>query len=241
MTSTKLNMLLMTLILLRGLQYTAQQTCDTQLCPESYRGDGICDVYCMTAACGFDGLETGTSDCENECLAHGCYKPLGQESTTCNEACNAPECGFDSGTCGWCASGCFTTLSGDHDCQEVCDTLLCGFDQGDCVHVTQGNCASGCFTSMLGDEHCDSACLNSECDFDRGDCISEACAPGCYPKMIDDGECQQQCWVPECNYDGVDCACSPGCNAIVDDSHICNPLCDNKACAFDGGDCVFLT
>ena len=228
---------LFSLLLFTCFPVSAQLPCDPELCPVSYRGDGICDLQCMTAGCGFDGLEAGTSDCESDCVAVGCYKTLGEESNTCSEVCNVAECGFDTGACGVCAPGCFEAILGDKDCQEVCNTVLCAYDQGDCVTFTQGNCSSGCFTSMLGDGHCDSFCLNSACNFDNGDCSSQACAPDCYFHLLGDGVCQQQCWVSACNYDYFDCACSPGC-AVVSDNTTCNPLCDTKDCGFDGGDCV---
>lgn len=216
----------------------AQLDCNPQVCPESYRGDGLCDVVCMTEACGYDGLDQGASDCASACLAQGCYESLDSQTLICHEACDVPECGFDSGACGLCASKCFESLLGDEDCHAECDTFLCSFDAGDCVFVTQGNCASGCFTSMLGNGECDLACLNSACQNDHGDCASLACNADCYAYMINDGICDKQCHVEVCDYDGFDCACSPGCGAILDDGGVCVEACNNKACHFDDGHCV---
>lgn len=231
-------MALLALALLVLVASDGQLTCNLQTCPESYRGDGLCDVLCMTAACGYDGLDQGSSDCLSACQAQGCSEALNSETIICHEACNVPECGFDSGVCGLCASKCYENLLGDGDCHAVCDTFLCGFDAGDCVFLTQGNCASGCFTSMLGNRHCDSACLNSACSYDLGDCDALACSPGCYPLMINDGTCHLQCLVEACQFDGFDCACSPGCGAIPSDGGICAEECGTKACNFDDGDCV---
>lgn len=226
------------LVLVVGGARAAQLDCNPQVCPETYRGDGLCDVVCMTAACGYDGLDQGTSDCASACLAQGCYEALDGNTHICREVCDVPECGFDSGACGLCASKCYESVLGDGDCHAACNTLLCQFDAGDCVFLTQGNCASGCFTSMLGNGQCDSACLNSACLNDHGDCNSEACSPGCYPYMINDSSCDRQCRTEACQYDGFDCACNPGCGIIPDDGGICVEACNSKSCNFDNGDCV---
>ena len=79
-------------------------TCDSSLCPASWKGDGFCDLSCMTAACSWDSGLQG-SDCAATCVNSGCGNRL-EEDPYCRSQCNIAACGWDWGRCAVCSAGC---------------------------------------------------------------------------------------------------------------------------------------
>ena len=228
-----------------GLGYvlvlSAGLTCDSDVCPATWIGDGYCDLSCMTAGCNWDSGSSG-SDCAGVCLEAGCG-PRSEGDPLCRAVCNTAACGWDWGNCGVCVSGCKSYLGtedlvGNGVCDDICHHQSCSFDGGDCVLSTQGTCAFGCFSSMLGDGTCDMECMSVTCENDKGDCDGSLCSPGCYPYLRSNGICDTACHTSNCNWDDFDCDCSPGCTSDLLTNSICDSLCDSSDCQFDMNFCV---
>ena len=177
-------------------------------CPKEWVGDGLCDLTCMTAVCGFDYAPgsgySPLSDCASACRAKGCSDAQ-PSNGLCETECNYAECGWDGGDCAVCAKGC-KGYSGT--------------------------------TAMLGNGVCDLDCLTAPCGNDFGDCVSLACSSNCYSYMVSDGHCDSDCHTFECSWDGYDCDCFPGCTASLLSNGVCDPLCNSPLCSFDNGKCV---
>ena len=75
-------------------------------CPESWKGDGVCDLHCMLSTCNFDSTSfLSQSDCYQSCLSTGC-SDLQLSNGLCESSCNSAVCGWDGGDCGVCAQSC---------------------------------------------------------------------------------------------------------------------------------------
>ncbi|CAG9321940.1 unnamed protein product [Blepharisma stoltei] len=77
---------------------------------------------------------------------------------TCDEICNTPECDYDGGDCGNCASGCWESMLGDGHCDAPCNVSSCSYDNYDC------GCANGCTKESYG--QCKDACMTAYCKYD---------------------------------------------------------------------------
>ncbi|CAG9326024.1 unnamed protein product [Blepharisma stoltei] len=212
-------------------------TCNKNLCPDSFIGDGHCDQNCMNPYCNYDS-KTGKiadSDCYSDCI----YRTQCQLSKlgdgTCNSECNSWTCAYDLGDCGKCSSNCYDKMLGS-SCYSVCNTASCYYGLGLCQ-----DCSQNCPSSLLGDGNCDSACDVSSCNYDFGDCQTSACASGCYINMLNNTVCDKECYNEECGWDGTDCDCSPGCTLTELNNSGCDAVCNVAECDFDShacGDCA---
>jgi len=96
-------------------------------------GDRVCDLPCMSAVCEFDEKDcVSLCPCPSQLLGNGVCDP-GKDSSDCQ----AQECGWDLGDCGYCANSCksylgFEEMLGDGKCDSACDSKNCAFDIGDC-------------------------------------------------------------------------------------------------------------
>ena len=82
--------------------------CPGNSVPSTQRGNGICDLGCMTKPCSFDSQASG-SDCLSTCSLACPVSGLGNHTCdpgTWQLACNTQECGWDFGDCGYCAKDC---------------------------------------------------------------------------------------------------------------------------------------
>lgn len=88
--------------------------CPPYSCPEALvrltqRLNDVCDLDCMTVACGFDFVAPHVSPCLEECGKHCQTSRL--ENEICDTGmryaeCNSRDCAWDYGDCGYCAQGC---------------------------------------------------------------------------------------------------------------------------------------
>lgn len=143
------------------------------VCPAGFLGNGVCNIECNFAECGFDG-----GDCDNqtnEC-GPGCPEEWIGDDICDFYSCYTAACDFDRGDCGVeCSPGCPEYALGDGYCSEVCNNAACMMDGGDCEE-----CAPGCPLSWIGDSICDTACNVAACSFDEDDCEQfEDLCPNC--------------------------------------------------------------
>ena len=141
--------------------YSLENTCFkkcSENCPAGWLGDGICDDECNSAECKYD---------DSDCLcAPGCTNEmLSQDCTGLDDPCSTVDCGFKSGNCGYCASGCYFDELGDGVCNPECLNDACNNDYGDC------ECDTGCYMVYDG-----TSWTNSSENSDNADCF----VPKCY-------------------------------------------------------------
>ena len=120
--------------------------CLESVCPFSsvlptQRGDGHCDLSCMSPMCGFDAGVDEVSDCLGQCeplctasmLEDGSCQP-GNVHPECLRA----ECGWDFPDCRYCQADCMLytglwTELGNGVCSPQCSSPTCNYDGGDCL------------------------------------------------------------------------------------------------------------
>ena len=94
-------------------------------CPDSWLGDGFCDLSCNKSACEFDG-----GDCVN-----GTSQRYGGNSYWNNGGGGAAwqwNRGGGANAMSHCHMGCPDSWIGDKVCDHSCNSKDCGFDAGDC-------------------------------------------------------------------------------------------------------------
>ena len=82
--------------------------CSSSLVAVTQRGNGQCDLGCMSQPCSFDS-QAGGSDCLSECGKTCSVGNLGDghcDSGDFYADCNTAVCGWDFGDCGYCAKDC---------------------------------------------------------------------------------------------------------------------------------------
>lgn len=143
-------------------------------CQATWIGDGMCDTYCNTKACNWDG-----GDCS---LTSTSTKP---PTSTAQSTTAASNSGIKSGCV------CDASWLGDGMCDKVCNVADCGFDGGDCSATSakftpqrttaistsflpRTTATEGCRCSLswIGDGTCDGYCNTKACNWDGGDCRS---------------------------------------------------------------------
>jgi hypothetical protein len=118
-------------------------------CPAQFRGDGICDEYCNTAAYNFDTSDgtTGNQRAESDC------KGSKVEYLQCPRE--------------WIGNG---------HCDLPCNNADNDYDYPDCkgqIVSLFGQEIVMCPSSWLGDHECDIACNTKEFNWDHGDCLNQ--------------------------------------------------------------------
>ena len=210
----------------------------TQLCPESWIGDGFCDPDCNTPKCLQD-----KGDCQDICICPNAW--LGDGS--CDRTCNTTTCEYDGGDCTKteCSPGCQSEMLADGICDHECNTELCSLDEGDCAFVATCSCNQ----DLLANGICDEDCNVPSCLYDYGDCTLQVpgdnCPQSCSPPVIGNGFCDISCNVSACNMDGGDCnpattgmrLCFEGCLPSFRGDGECDSVCNVQPCDFDNGDC----
>ncbi|CAG9319460.1 unnamed protein product [Blepharisma stoltei] len=212
--------------------------CNPNLCPPQARGDGNCDINCMTSYCGFDsgsnwspGDSPQKSDCYYSCLGQLGYASKELGDGNCNSEWDTPSCGYDFGDCSYCGTECQENqLNGT--CNSACNVPGCYYAENVCRE-----CSPGCNSTIWGDGNCDSECSNSQCNYDNGDCLNLTCAENCFIWMVGNSICDQACDNEECEYDKKDCGCTPECSNSIWGDGVCDEECNNLDCEFDKGDC----
>lgn len=104
----------MSLFLLGVLSLASASPCLESICPFSsvfptQRGDGHCDLSCMSQMCGFDSGMDQVSDCKSLCEPLCVAAMLGDgicQSGTVHSDCFRAECGWDFPDCGYCQADC---------------------------------------------------------------------------------------------------------------------------------------
>lgn len=95
-------------------------------CKSKYLGNKVCNLECMSKACGFD-----SGDCLVNCKWTGCQKS--SSDGICDEDCNSNVCGFDFGDCGYCSEDCSEIMYNNNVCDFECDNAECLYDNFKCV------------------------------------------------------------------------------------------------------------
>ncbi|CAG9330615.1 unnamed protein product [Blepharisma stoltei] len=218
-------------------------------CDPGLLGNGICDITCNYAECGWDLGDCGycNNSCYQDMLGNACYSSCNTDSCysgesycqecsinctssllgngICDKVCNNADCNFDFGDCenSTCADGCYWWMINDGVCSPFCYVEECDYDGTDC------DCAPGCSAEMLNNFQCDPECDDISCAYDNYFCGE--CNSGCFNKDINNGVCQASCWVASCDYDGHDCQCTTGCNHTIYGQ--CNENCMIADCYYD--------
>lgn len=183
----------------------------------------------MSESCNFQNLN---KNCFDLCLSSGCTLEL-LTNTDCDQECNNNECGWDYGSCGYCAQDCFledlTTCKSSCMVPECLPSSFCASDE---------SCDPGCTYDMVGNGICNEDCLTRNCNFDDSDCVYLQIAKNCYLSQLSDGICDDDCNNDEAFWDGWDCSCSPGCTDEKLGNAKCDSDCNNKECNFDSQMCL---
>lgn len=158
-------------------------------------GDGKCDsginnIECNSTFCGWDWGDCGY-------CSSGCFKNDLENSETCKQECNHPNCNLHGGLCvrsiqgGYCSPGCFKEDLENQICEKACFNEACGFDN---LNIECQKCQPW----MIENNQCDYLCAYPEYNYDNGSCD---CTPDCpYEKQFNN-ECDWECYVSKCQYD----------------------------------------
>jgi hypothetical protein len=218
-------------------------SCDSRLCPPSWKGDTICDTTCSKPACNYDS-GTRTLNKTERFLASDCYEACTDDCPdtklgdgTCNDVCNTEACSWDLGDCSYCADGCKThTGTLDLFNNDSCNVYSCDYDSWRC------RCSDGCTKAMLGNGSFDDDCYTSNYNYDQRDCVSRYCTSGCYPDSLQNQVCSSEGHVAACDYDGKNCQCAPECFQELLKNEVCDSDCSAKGnCKLDNYKCVNFT
>ena len=122
------------------------------LCPTKEHGDGVCQVECNIAACGFDG-----GDCDQSCNLY-------TNMTNVNSSCTLDNWQMDG------------------ICNVGCNNSLCNYDFQDCIYTPTANDTCNnllhdienitCYSDWTDDLWCDSYCEQLSCEGTNSGCSS---------------------------------------------------------------------
>jgi hypothetical protein len=158
-------------------------SCYSYPCSGSWRSDNnACDADCASELCGFDQRSISSassafdrlmsSDCVYKCMKVCSQAQL--SNAVCDSNCNVPECGYDAGTCGYCAAGCklhvgFKSMLGDGTCDSACSNASCHYDVTDCMKSVDhwGSCS----LDLVNNSQCDPQCDSKAYSYDNFRCV----------------------------------------------------------------------
>ena len=134
-------------------------------------------IYCLSLFDPPDNCQT----CSNGCSYQELYSP----TSSCSQACNVSQCGYNYLSC-LNIDNCYSFMLNDNNCNKMCS------NDPDCTN-SNDICAPGCYYSDMANGLCLAGCTGS-C---FSNCSALYCSPGCLWSDLHNGNCNIQC-ISEC-------------------------------------------
>jgi coxsackievirus/adenovirus receptor len=209
-----------------GVYIRYEGECSTEVKPEAYCGDGICDGPENSDNCPKDCYTT--TDCNRTCDYTKCPQGCAWDMNSCVTGC------WESSTSGYCGDGICDVTENSDNCPRDCyvTTTECNINNytnidGSC---NDSYCNYGCKFDFAG---CPTGCLEKTtlCDPDKTTCDYTKCPQGCAWDM--NGcitECYESPRLGECPSGYVSCP-DDSCATSLEECYSTGEVCGYSTCA----------